>query len=45
MLKKIKYHIENPQILDAKFENLFATATWRPEFVQPCPKRHELVGL
>jgi len=45
MVTRIKCHTEDPQILDAIVENLFATATWRPDYVQTCPKQHELFGV
>jgi len=32
---KSRSHIEDPQLLIATVQNLFATATWRPGFVQP----------
>jgi len=44
MVTRIKCHTEDPQILDVTVENFFATATWRPEFVQRSPKQHELLG-
>jgi hypothetical protein len=32
----MKYHTEDPQILNAAVQNLVAQATWRPGFVHPC---------
>jgi len=45
MVTRIKYRTDDPHILDAIVENLFVTVSWRPDFVQPCPKQHELFGL
>jgi len=37
MLTQSKFHTEDPQILGDTVPNLFAMATWRSEFVHPCP--------
>ena len=33
--RKMKFHTEDPQILDTVEQNLAATATWYPGFVHP----------
>jgi hypothetical protein len=38
MVTRRKFPAENPQILGATVQNIFATATRRQGFVQPCPK-------
>ena len=38
-MKRIKFHTEDPQILDANVQNLVAWMIWPPRFVYPCFKQ------